>query len=116
MPTNHTYNKDWSPEYFINWAEGIGDSVKEFIEALLQRKNYPEQNYKSCAGILTFSSKVGKYRLNNACKRALTFGAINYNKVKNILEKGLDKQEDNSTLLTMTKVNHENIRGSKYYN
>lgn len=116
MPTNHTYNKDWSPEYFINWAEGIGDAVKEFIEALLQRKNYPEQNYKSCVGILTFASKVGKYRLNNACKRALIFGAINYNKVKTILEKGLDKQEDNSTLLTMTKLNHENIRGSKYYN
>lgn len=116
MPTNHTYNKDWSPEYFINWAEGIGASVKELIEALLQRKNYPEQNYKSCVGILTFASKVGKYRLNNACKRALIFGAINYNQVKNILEKGLDKQEDDSTLLSMTKVIHENIRGPKYYN
>ena len=115
MPVSHTYNTDWSPEYFINWAERNGLSVKECIESILQRKQYPEQNYKSCVGILNFSTKVGKERLNNACSRALNYNAIGYNQIKNILEKGLDKQINQPSLLPSPNINHENIRGANYY-
>jgi len=86
MPVSHTYNADWSPEYFITWASKIGVSVKESIEIILQRKQYPEQNYKSCVGILNLAAKTGKERLENACKRALSYDAVNYNSIKNILE------------------------------
>lgn len=115
MPVSHTYNTDWSPEYFVNWADRIGKPVMECIENILQRKQYPEQNYKSCVGILNFANKVGKQRLNNACIRAISYNAIGYNQIKNILERGLDKQTDLLRLFTIPTVNHENIRGAEYF-
>lgn len=115
MPVNHTYNSDWNPDYFINWARSIGSSVEQCIKIILNRKQYPEQNYKSCVGILTLAAKTSKERLNNACTRALAYDAIGYNQIKNILEKGLDKQTTLLDSIEVIPVEHENIRGSKYY-
>lgn len=115
MPSNHTYNMDWSPEYFMNWAKGIGPSAKECIEKILQRKQYPEQNYKSCVGILTMASKIGKERLNNACTRALAYDAVGYNQIKNILDRGLDKQLTLTESSGVLPKENKNIRGSEYY-
>lgn len=114
MPVSHTYNADWSSEYFITWAQKIGTSTKEYIEKILDKKQYPEQSYKSCMGILGMASKIGKERLENACKRALSYDAVSYNSIKNILERGLDKEEE-PDLFNATISNHDNIRGSKYY-
>lgn len=114
MPVSHTYNADWSSEYFITWAQKIGTSTKEYIEKILDKKQYPEQSYKSCVGILGMASKIGKERLENACKRALSYDAVSYNSIKNILERGLDKEEE-PDLFNATISNHDNIRGSKYY-
>jgi transposase len=115
MPLNHTYKTDWSPEYFMNWSQGIGPSVKDCIEKILQSKQYPEQNYKSCVGILTMASKIGKDRLNNACTRALAYDAVGYNQIKNILDRGLDKQLIIPEAPGSLTIEHENIRGSQYY-
>jgi hypothetical protein len=115
MPVSHTYNNNWNPEYFISWAAKIGPSAKECIEKILEQKQYPEQNYKSCVGVLNLASKTSKERLNNACKRALLYEAIGYNPIKNILEKGLDKQLEEPNLFSTVTITHENIRGSEYY-
>lgn len=115
MPVNHTYNSNWSPEYFINWGRSIGSSAEECIKIVLERKQYPEQNYKSCVGILTLAAKSSKERLNNACTRALAYEAVGYNQIKNILEKGLDKQATLLDSVEVIPVKHENIRGSEYY-
>jgi transposase len=116
MPVKHLYNSDWCPEYFINWASKIGVSVKESIEKILQKKQYPEQNYKSCVGILNLATKIGKQRLENACKRALSYDAVGYNQIKNILDKGLDNQDEQCDLFSNIITHHENIRGADYYN
>lgn len=115
MPISHTYNADWSPEYFIAWAEKIGPSAKECIKKILDKKQYPEQSYKSCVGILNLATKTGKERLNNACKRALNYDAVGYNPIKNILERGLDKEEEQPDLFNVSLSNHDNIRGPEYY-
>lgn len=115
MPVSHTYNTDWSPEYFITWAEKMGASAKEYIGQILNKKQYPEQSYKSCLGILNLAAKAGKDRLNNACKRALSYDAVSYNTVKNILERGLDKEEEQPDLFNAITIKHDNIRGSDYY-
>ena len=115
MPVSHTYNADWSSEYFITWAQKLGTSTKQYIEKILEKKQYPEQSYKSCVGILSMASKIGKERLNSACKRALGYDAVSYNAIKNILERGLDKEEEQPDLFNISLSNHENIRGSEYY-
>ena len=65
-------------------------------------------------GILSLTKKVGKDRLINACTRALEYGLYNYKIVQNILEKGLDKMEQN-TDEQQELPRHDNIRGKKYY-
>jgi len=53
-------------------------------------------------------------RLDNACKRALSYSALNYTSVKRILENGLDRQVESGAV--STPVRHENLRGPEYYN
>ena len=116
LPVNHRYKSEWTPEYFLSWAESIGEPVRACIENILQKKQHPEQGYKSCLGILTFAKKVGKERLIAACLRAFSYQAISYTHIKNILDKGLDKQLDLPNLFSLPIIEHENIRGTSYYN
>lgn len=114
MASTHKFMTDWTPQRFINWAESIGDPVKRLLIMILEKRQHPEQAYKSCMGILSLEKKVGKQRLINACKRALEYNIYNYKIVQNILEKNLDKvngeQESGDNL-----PKHQNIRGNKYY-
>jgi transposase len=116
MPVSQTYNNGWNPEYFMSWAAKIGTFTMESVEKILNQKQYPEQNYKSCVGVLILASKTSKERLENACKRALLYEAVGYNQIKNILEKGLDKQQEEPSLFVATAITHKNIRGAEYYN
>jgi len=114
LASAHRFVSEWTPEKFIQWAASIHDDVKSYITEILNGKQHPEQAYKSCIGILSFSRKVGNDRLIRACQRALSYGLYNYKTIQNILEKGMDKyQDDESEQLQMPL--HENIRGKKYY-
>ncbi len=114
LATTHKFISEWTPQRFINWAASIDDSVKEFITQLLERRQHPEQAYKSCMGVLSFSKKVGDERLINACKRAHDYNIYNYKIIQNILDKGLDLiNEDKESVNNLPE--HNNIRGNKYY-
>ena len=114
LASKHKFLTDWTPEKFIGWAEGIDKDVKILIEKILEKKQHPEQAYKSCVGILSLSKKYDKTRLIKACSRALEFGAYNYKMIKSILERGLD----NETTVEKSALElpfHDNIRGSNYF-
>ena len=114
LASTHRFVTEWTPERFLSWAEGIHEDVKLYILKILDRKQHPEQGYKSCLGVLTFAKKVGNDRLIKACQRALDYGIYNYKTIQKILEKGLDKSnEQESEQLQMPM--HENIRGENYY-
>ncbi|MBK3519913.1 IS21 family transposase [Carboxylicivirga marina] len=115
LASTHQFVAAWTPQRFINWASSIDHSVKEFIINILERKQHPEQAYKSCMGVLSFAKKVGNERLTNACKRALEHQVYNYRIIQKILEKGLDKI-DNEKPDEPELPFHDNIRGRKYYN
>ena len=114
MPSAHQFVADWSPEKFLSWATDIGPPTKAVIEKILESKAHPEQGYRSCVGILSFVRKVGKERLNKACSRAMYYQNYNYGSIKNILDRGLDKEilpEEEQYKLPF----HDNIRGKEYY-
>lgn len=116
LASTHQFVSDWTPQRFIDWAGSIDESVKEFIIRLLDRKQHPEQAYKSCMGVLAFAKKVGDERLTNACKRALDHNVYNYKIIQNILQKGLDKIDENQLDEDEQALPpHNNIRGDKYY-
>jgi len=50
-------------------------NCKKYIIKILDKKQHPEQSYKSCLGVLHLTKRVGNIRLDNACERALDYGA-----------------------------------------
>lgn len=114
MATQHKYLSDWSPEYFLEQAKVISPEVEYYISQVLLKKPHPEQAYRSCQGILSFAKRVGHKRLISACQRAHAYGLYHYQIIENILQKGLDQfDEESSEQITMPE--HENIRGGNYY-
>lgn len=117
MASTHRFITEWTPQRFINWAASIDENVKEFITHLLEKKQHPEQAYKSCMGVLSFCKKVGNERLINACKRALDYNIFNYKIIQKILENGLDMLKDEDEDQEQKCLpKHPNIRGMDYYN
>ena len=114
LASTHQFITEWTPQRFINWGESLDESVKLFITNLLEIKQHPEQAYKSCMGVLSFSKKVGNERLINACKRALDYNIYNYKIIQKILEKGLDMMTED-TDGSKDLPEHHNIRGENYY-
>lgn len=115
MASTHQFVSEWTPQRFINWGASIDASVELFITNLLEKKQHPEQAYKSCIGVLSSAKKVGNERLINACKKALDFNIYNYKIIQTILNKGLDLLSKEEVDEELKLPEHQNIRGNNYY-
>jgi len=113
LASSHRFVTQWNPQYFQNWARSIGPDLEKLITAILEKKTYPEQAYRSCMGVLSLTKKVGEKRLVATCRRALDYGRCDYNMVHTILEKGLDQLDDTADEPELPF--HDNIRGKDYY-
>ena len=114
LASAHRYLSEWTPEKFISEATAIHEDVALYIIQVIERKQHPEQAYKSCSGILSLQRKVGNERLTNACRRAHSYSVYNYPIIVQILDKKLDRlTEDEAPPLLMPR--HNNIRGEQYY-
>jgi transposase len=113
MPAQHRYVTEWSPSFFLEKARLIDPVVEDYIRQVLEKKQHPEQAYKSCQGILSFERRVGRIRLIKACTRAHQIGYYHYNIIADILRKNLDQYDDDPTPTPMPS--HQNIRGANYY-
>lgn len=109
---------DWNPQKFLAEAASIHSDVESHIRQVIELKPHPEQAYKSCRGILSFASRVGRKRLINACRWASCHGLYNYPAIEKILKNRQDElpledyaeQEEQRGMPA-----HENIRGKEYY-
>lgn len=115
MAYKNRFMTDWTPEYFIERATNVGDDTRQYIINILEKRQHPEQAYRSCQGILSFASKVGNDRLNKACHRALLYRDYSYMTIKTILERKMDQipldSEEGGKIMPL----HTNIRGKLYY-
>jgi hypothetical protein len=116
LASTHKFMTEWTPQRFINWGASIDEYVKEFIIRLLEQRVHPEQAYKSCLRVLSFTKKVGNERLTAACKRALDYEIYNYRTIETILQKGLDTMGEQPENEMPQLPFHTNIRGNNYYN
>ena len=114
MPSHHRFVSEWSSEKFITWSEQVGEHCKALIIKILDKKQHPEQSYKSCLGILHLTKKVDNTRLDSACRRALDYGAHSYTIIERILRNGWDTLDEDKEEQSGIP-NHNNIRGSNYY-
>lgn len=116
MPLHHQRMhqiKGWNKDDLLAQAARIGTASLQAATLMLENSIYIEQNYKACFGMLMLQKKYGAGRLEAACSRALQGSRVNYTMIKNILERGLDKQ------LPLTGEHiippHDNIRGKDHY-
>ena len=81
-----------NPQWCLSQARKLGEPVHEVILDLLSVNTL--FNLRQAQGIIRLADRYGPLRLNAGCDRALAFGDPRYKTVKNILEKGLDQQDD----------------------
>ena len=114
MPPSHQKYLEWTPDRIVEWADKYGAHVKTLIEKIMASRVFPEQAYRSCLGIIRLGKHLEPGRLDNACKRALSYSALSYTSIKKILENGLDLQTESGT--AKAPIHHDNLRGPEYYN
>jgi transposase len=115
MPATHQNYLEWSPSRIVSWAQKTGPATAELVQKIIDSRTHPEQAYRSCLGILRLEKHYSQQRLENAALRALKFAALSFKALRNILENGLDRLEENPDGLKPALPDHENIRGSGYY-
>lgn len=117
MPKEHQQYLEWSPSRILNWAHKTGPATALVAEQILAAKRHPEQGYRACLGLLRLGKAYGQNRLEAACVRALAIGAHSYKSVQSILKTGLDAQPlvPEPEEAQPTLFEHENVRGSDYY-
>ena len=115
MAYKNRFMTDWTPEKFIQRAANVGEDTRQYIINILEKRQHPEQAYRSCQGILSLASKVGNERLDKACHRALLYRDYSYMTIKTIIERKMDQipvdSEEGGKIMPL----HGNIRGKIYY-
>jgi hypothetical protein len=119
LSSSHKAYSEWSPDYFINKAEKHGQNVKAFVITLLNQGDYPEIQYKRAMGVIQLYQKHSSQRLDKACLIALNASISSYQRLRNILENNMDKQEEFQDPISNETQSHiplhQNIRGASTY-
>jgi len=114
-PAHHRFQLEWTPERLVSWAGQVSIHTKSLVAQILERNAYPDQAFRSCIGVINLSKKYPVERLDIAARMALAEGAVSYQAVKKILEKGRDlvvtADEQRQHVLPF----HENLRGQAAY-
>ena len=117
MPVNHQQYIQWDGERFAKWAAKIGNNTETVVRAILAGYKIEQQGYKACMGLLKLSDKYSAERLENACKRALTYTPRpSLKNVQTILSSGQDKIQDDTEAQPYSSSQYGFTRGADYYN
>ncbi len=115
MPRPHREYAQWTPRRLVDWAHKTGPATGQLIEHILTHRRHPQQGFRSCLGILRLGKTYGQDRLEAACRRALHIGTASYKSIASILKHGLDREPVPEPEQPTLSIDHDNIRGPKYY-
>ena len=91
MPKEHQEYLEWNGDRFRRWAMKIGENTYTVVDAMLRSKITEQQAYRSCMGLLNLGKRYSDRRLENACRKALSYTSTpSYKAVKDILVTRLD--------------------------
>ena len=116
MPKGHREMAEWTPERIVNWAASVGEHTGKLINALIERRQHPQQAFRAALGIIRLGKRYGNDRVEAACRRAYTTNAISYSSVDSILKHRLDELPlPQDTQQSTLPLFHDNVRGAGYY-
>ncbi len=112
--SHHQHYLSRSPDYYKKKAKAYSQTLFELFELIFAQDRYPEQLYKSCDGILSYSRKTDKETFEKACQLAIVHKHYSYMFIRNvIINKMTDHKEEPLPEKPLPK--HENIRGKNYF-
>jgi len=110
MPANHRFVLSADADWFQREAKKFGPHTLAYVQALLRSRRYPQHAYRSCLGILNLAGKTPQPRVEKACRTLLEADLLSYRDLKADLKR-LDAEKTPPKPLP----EHENLRGSAYY-
>ncbi len=118
LASHHQKYLSWKPEVFISKASLIGPHTGDYVKRLFDQSGHIEVKYKSAMGIVHLKRHYPSHRIEKAAVLAKLHPVSSYRRLRNLLEKGLDRFPD---LFDQDKERsnipvHDNIRGAHYYN
>lgn len=114
MPSTHRFVSEWSEDFFMRRAQGIGSHISKLFERIFRTKDHPEQAYRSCLGILALAQKHGHDTTEKACFEALERRQYNYAFIFHHLNQNRPRKSSQSKELSIPAA-HKNLRGAEYY-
>ena len=117
MPPDHQKYLQWNGERFLHWAEQIGENTKAVVRHFLTMYAVEQQGYKACMALLKLTDKYPPARLENACRKALSYTPQpSYKSIQSILKSGQDKLLLEEPELPAKKASQYSFtRGADYY-
>jgi hypothetical protein len=79
-------------------------------ERILFSRNFREEGYRPCLGLVRLMDEHGATRLEEACRQGIERGVNQYRRVKEILL-AMPRDEPGNH----NPIQHENVRGADYY-
>ena len=118
MSSAHQKYLEWSPGRIMNWGLTIGKYTSKLLQTIMERKPHPEMGYRSCLGVMRTFEKhkekgMSEEQLDDIAAYALHTQKYRLKQIKALLQTpNKEIEEETATALL---GNHENLRGSSYY-
>lgn len=117
MPEHHRHVAGWTIDRVRSEARLIGEACSAYVERIFEERRHREQGIRACLGIVRLARQFGAERVEAACARGLEIGARNYGSIRSILDKNLDRcAQATRGASARAPIEHENLRGPRYYN
>jgi len=111
MPEAHKAVTDWSSERICNWAVKTGPQTERYIRNVLKSRDFPQQSYNACMGIMRLAGRSKRPDVEKACAEAMGSGLFSYKYFSLILKRITTSNDENTSEI----IAHKNIRGREAY-
>lgn len=110
-PERHSAVIDLTHERLRSRALAIGPATAEVLAQQLHRRVHPEESLRTSLGILRLARDFSPEALERAAERAMALRTFSYRALRTLIATPAPTQPAQSTL----PLDHENVRGEKYF-
>lgn len=111
MPENHRQFLEGTLEGLLARGKAIGPAVVGYLEGIVAGRDFPEQAYGACQGVLSLARRHSTAQMEAACERLARRERYGYRVLREELSK--DGKEPAPAMAPMPA--HAQVRGSQYY-
>lgn len=116
MPANHLARRADEDQDLVLWAFAFGPAVREVAQLEQDRGLSGAARSNVFKAYKTLARLVGRPRLEAACARALIIGDPGLQRVRNLLDRGLERSDPADFIPPNIAASpNENVRGSDYF-